>query len=312
MPALLQYCSAGIYCPRADVYVDPILPVDKAIISHAHTDCARIGHRKYLTHKVSSPFLKLKLGSYANVQEIEYAETISINGVNISLHPAGHVPGSSQVRFEYKGEVWVVSGDYKLSQDGIAQPLVALQCHTFVSEARYGLPFFRWRPQQYVHANISKWWKNNAEQGIHSVLVAYPFGKAQRILKNLQTDTGHIFVDEQINTINSIYRSLGIDLPKTYSFDQLTKSSPELRGLSVVSPSTLGSDYGLHKLQPYSLGMVSGKMKIDSIRRKKAIDTGFVLSDHADWIGLNTVIRASCAERILINQGQSVFFSKFL
>ena len=206
----------------------------------------------------------------------------------------------------------MVSGDYKLEEDFISKPFESLPCHVFVSEANYGLPFFKWLPQQTVFTEINNWWRKNANAGIKSILVTCSLGKAQRILKNLDTTIAPIYIDEPIDSINAIYKSLDIDLPQCHSLQNHDSGDISNDGLVMVSPNQLGSAYGLEKYKPFSIAMASGRMKIDSIRRKSSLDRGFVLSDHADWIGLNAAIRSSLAERVIINQGQSVFFSKWL
>src|SRR6201996_6675527 len=184
---LIQFTKSGIYCKQADVYIDPWKPVDKAIITHAHSDHARIGSKHYLAHKDSELILKYRLGNIL-LQTLPYNETITINGVTISLHPAGHIIGSAQVRLEYQGEIWVVSGDYKVKKDGYTIPFEPVKCQHFITESTFGLPIYNFPEADNVNRQLNNWVDQNTEQGLNSVIIGYALGKAQRILNALTTD----------------------------------------------------------------------------------------------------------------------------
>ena len=190
---LLEFTDRGIYCPRAGVYLDPWKPVDKAIITHGHSDHAYAGHTHYLCSVEAMPVVRHRLLLPENIQTLRYGETIAINGVNFSLHPAGHIPGSAQIRVEYKGEVWVFSGDYKLQDDGLSTPFEPLRCHVFITESTFGLPVSKWKNQREVFADINAWWRKNREEGKTSVITGYTLGKSQRILRNVDHAIGKIF-----------------------------------------------------------------------------------------------------------------------
>ena len=166
---LLLFDSKGIYCPQARIYIDPWKPVDRAIITHGHSDHARFGHQKYLTHHTNVPIIRHRLGPI-NVQGLEWNEPFRINGVTFSLHPAGHIIGSSQVRVAYKGEVWVFTGDYKTEDDGVSTPYEPIKCDTMITECTFGLPAFKWKDQGSVFEEINAWWQSNQHEGKTSVL----------------------------------------------------------------------------------------------------------------------------------------------
>jgi putative mRNA 3-end processing factor len=143
---VLEFTEAGIYCPAADIHIDPWRPVPRALITHGHSDHARPGHGAYLATSGSAPVIRHRLGDI-RLQTIEYGEERQIGGAKFSFHPAGHVPGSAQIRVEVGGEVWVVSGDYKTVDDGLSTPFEPVRCHTFISESTFGLPIYKWTPQ---------------------------------------------------------------------------------------------------------------------------------------------------------------------
>ena len=129
--SLLEFTGNGIYCPAADVYLDPWKPVAKALITHGHSDHASWGHGSYLCTTSAAPVIKHRLNLSGNIQTADYGKPVSINGVEFSFHPAGHIPGSAQIRVAHKGEVWVFSGDYKLENDGISEPFEPVKCQYF-------------------------------------------------------------------------------------------------------------------------------------------------------------------------------------
>src|SRR5687767_5371536 len=210
---LLQITDHGLYCAAGNFYVDPWLPVERAIVTHAHGDHAAWGSRRYLVADEGKHVFRTRLGPDATIQTLPYGETKDVNGVRVSLHPAGHILGSAQIRMEYQGEVWVVSGDYKLEPDVTCTPFEAVPCHTFITEATFGLPIYRWPSQAEVFADIHEWWRGNQAAGKASVLYAYSLGKAQRVLAGLDTSIGPVYVHGAIAQVNERYRQSGIDLP---------------------------------------------------------------------------------------------------
>jgi putative mRNA 3-end processing factor len=220
---LIEFTDKGLYCRQGNFYVDPWKPVEKAVITHAHSDHARAGSQSYLCHPYSKPILELRLGEHP-FQSLDWHETVFINGVQVSLHPAGHIIGSAQVRVEYKGEVWVISGDYKLENDGISGEFEPVKCNTFISESTFGLPIYHWKPQQQIFDDINSWIVQNRENAKTSVLIAYSLGKAQRILHGLKETVQDIFVHGAIWNMHETLLRAGWQLPRV---QRLTPETPK-------------------------------------------------------------------------------------
>ncbi len=306
---LLEFTDKGIYCAAAKVYLDPWKPVNKAIISHGHADHSRWGHKQYITHHRNVPIISHRLGDI-QVTGKEWGETFHINNVKFSLHPAGHIIGSSQIRVEHKGEVWVFTGDYKTENDGISTPYESITCHTFITECTFGLPAFSWTPQQEVLNTINQWWSENRAEGKTSVLFGYSLGKAQRLLKYLDTDIGKIYTHGAIENMTEVLRPL-VHFPPTTLITRDTKKTELLGNIVLAPPSAHGSTW-IRKMVPYVTASASGWMAFRGARRRRAVDKGFVLSDHCDWQGLLTSIEATGAEKIICTHGYTDIFSRYL
>lgn len=306
---LLVFDDKGIFCEPAGVYLDPWRPVEKAIITHGHADHSRWGHKKYITHKDNVPIIKHRLGEI-EVSGKEYGETFIVNNVKFSLHPAGHIIGSSQVRVEYEGEVWVFSGDYKTEDDGISVPFEPVKCDAFITECTFGLPAFKWLPQQQVSDDINKWWLQNRSEGKTSILFGYTLGKAQRLLNCLNAEIGPIYTHGAVENMTNVLRQLS-DFPATIRITKETKKE-ELRGSMVLAPPSAHGSTWIRKMVPYETGMASGWMAFRGARRRRAVDRGFVLSDHADWQGLLSAIKATGCERVICTHGYSDIFCRYL
>ncbi|MEO1536680.1 MAG: ligase-associated DNA damage response exonuclease [Pseudomonadota bacterium] len=307
---LLSFTPRGIYCPPADVYIDPWRPVERALITHGHADHARAGMGHYLCTDEAAPVMRHRLGDIP-LQTVRYGETLNLNGVTISFHPAGHVPGSAQIRVEHKGEVWVVSGDYKLESDGISTPFEPVTCDAFITECTFGLPVFNWAPPGEVAADINAWWRKNAANGMFSICGAYSLGKAQRILAALDPSIGPILCHGAVEGTNAVLRAQGIALPDTILVtpDLDMKS---VRGAFILAPpSALGSTWA-GRFRPASTAFASGWMALRGVRRRRAADRGFVMSDHADWVGLNRAIQETEASRIFVTHGYTSVFQRYL
>jgi putative mRNA 3-end processing factor len=307
--ALLEFNDKGIYCEKANVYLDPWLPVENAIITHGHADHSRYGHKYYITHRTNVPIIRHRLGEI-NVTGVEWNDTFVINNVKFSLHPAGHIIGSSQVRVEYKGEVWVFTGDYKTEDDGISVPYEVVKCNTFITECTFGLPAFKWIPQAEVMTDINNWWAKNKEEGKTSILFGYSLGKAQRILKYLDTDIGKIYTHGAIENMTEVVRTL-VDFPQTNRITRDTKKE-EIAGNIVLAPPSAHGSTWIRKMTPFVTGSASGWMAFRGARRRRAIDKGFVLSDHCDWYGLLDSIKATGAEKVICTHGYTDIFAKYL
>lgn len=305
MADVLTFSDRGIYCPAGDFHIDPWRPVDRAIVTHGHSDHARPGHRAYLSTPEALPVIRSRLGEIA-AEALRYGERRRIGGATVSFHPAGHVPGSAQVRVEVGGEVWVVSGDYKVEPDGLCEPWEPVACHVFISECTFGMPVFRWAPQAEVVAGIARWWQAAAGAGRIAVLGAYGLGKAQRIMAALP-DIGPILTHGAVEVPTAILRAQGYRVPPT---SRVTGAVPP-GALVVAPPSALGSPWA-GKLGPVDEAFASGWMALRGIRRRRGLGTGFVLSDHADWPGLNAAIRATGAARVFVTHGYTAVFRRWL
>ena len=309
---LLTFTDKGIYCPRAGVYIDPWKPVEKALVSHGHSDHAYAGHQHYLCTTGAMPVIRHRLYlAEQSIQTLEYGESIAINGVRFSFHPAGHIPGSAQIRVEFNDEVWVFSGDYKLQEDGISTPFEPIRCHTFITESTFGLPVYKWKNPSEVFSEINDWWRKNQAEGKSSVITGYTLGKSQRILKNVDSSIGRIFTHGAVDSINKVMRAQGLDLPEAPRVsDEIPKA--DLKGaLIICPPSAVGSPW-VRRFYPYSLGVASGWMKLRGTRRRRGADRGFVLSDHADWNDLNIAIRETGAQKVFVTHGYSEIFAHWL
>ena len=319
---LLVTRSQGLYCAAGDFYIDPWRPVERAIITHAHADHARVGHWHYLAAEPGGHVLRTRLGAI-NLQTVRYGESLTINGVKVTLYPAGHVLGSSQVRVEYGGQVWVVSGDYKLDPDPTCDAFEPVRCDTFVTESTFGLPIYRWPAPPMVFAAINDWWRRNAQLGRTSVLFCYSFGKAQRILAGIDPSIGPIVCHGAIAALNAAYVASKVALPATLSLAQVdspqslqqaqqTVQKKALQQALVLAPPSASGATWLRRFGDHSDAFASGWMLLRGARRRRALDRGFVLSDHADWPGLVNAIRATQAEQIIVTHGQVAVMVRWL
>ena len=308
--AVLSSTDRGLYCPAGDFFIDPWRPVDRALITHGHADHARPGSTRYLATHAALPVLRHRLGDIA-AEGVAYGESRRIGDATVSFHPAGHVPGSAQIRVEVGGEVWVVSGDYKTEADGLSDPFEPVPAHVFVTECTFGLPVFRWRPQAETAAALNAWWAGNAAEGRFTVLGAYSLGKAQRLLSLLDPTIGPILTHGAVEGTNRVLRAQGIALPDTIQVTPDTAAADHPGALVLATPSALGSTW-MRRFGTAATGLASGWMALRGVRRRRAADRGFVISDHADWDGLNAAIAATGAERVLVTHGYTEIFRRWL
>jgi putative mRNA 3-end processing factor len=300
---LLRLTDRGLYCEAGDFYIDPWQPVDRAIITHAHGDHARWGSRHYLASGEGRRVLRTRLGADASIQTVDYGEPLHLNDVRVSLHPAGHILGSAQIRIERAGEVWVASGDYKTDPDPTCSPFEVVPCHTFITESTFGLPIYRWRPQREVFAEIREWWSANARAERASIIYAYALGKAQRVLAGLlDADIGPIYTHGAVERLTRDYRDSGIALPPTQHASEMPRGHDFAGSLIIAPPSAAGSTW-LRRFGTASPAFASGWMQIRGARRRRAVDRGFVLSDHVDWPALLATIEATRAEHVWVTHG---------
>ncbi len=330
---LLVPTDRGLYCRAGDFYVDPWKPVERAIVTHAHSDHVAYGCASYLTSAAGEGVLRARLNAQeqnehsdepsdsepstppritARIDTLADGESRDFGPVRVSLHPAGHILGSSQVRIEHDNRVWVVSGDYKTAipgepPDRTCAPFEPVPCDVFITEGTFGLPVYRWQPQTDIFAQINQWWRDNAAAGRISIVFAYALGKAQRVLANIDPAIGPIAVHGAATRFNDAYRAAGVPLPDApHATGDVIDTIRTSGGLIVAPPSALGSPW-VRKFASRDAGMsaafVSGWMRVRGTRRRKAVDRGFVLSDHADWPGLLSAIRATGAKRIGVTHG---------
>ena len=307
---LLVHTALGLYCPKADVYLDPWKPVKKAILTHGHADHARWGSSSYLCTPTAAPVIKYRLGDI-NLETLPFGEEKLINGVSFSFHPAGHILGSAQIKVSYKGEIVVFSGDYKTANDGFSEAFEPVKCHTFITESTFGLPVYHWQDQKWVFNEMEEWCKNNRNNGQLSILYGYSLGKAQRILQGLPESVGPIFTHSTIEAVLNVMRNQGVTLKNTIPVNEHLTRADLLSGVIIAPPAVQNSNW-LKKFEPIRNGVVSGWMALRGARRRRNADKGFVLSDHADWEGLNEAISLTGAENVFVTHGYTDILSKWL
>ena len=307
---VLTFTDRGIFCPAGGFFVDPWRPVDRALITHGHADHARPGHARYLATEAAAPVLRHRLGDIT-LETVAYGATLRIGDALVSFHPAGHVPGSAQIRIEVAGEVWVVSGDYKVVADGLSEPFEPVRCHSFITESTFGLPVFRWPTQADVGAHLNRWWRESVAEGVTPVLGAYSLGKAQRLLAMLDPAIGPILTHGAVESTTEVLRRQGYALPDTVHVTPETKGTDHPGALVLAPPSALGSTWA-RRFGKVSGGFASGWMQLRGVRRRRAVDRGFVISDHADWTGLLWAIEQTGAENIYVTHGYTDVFTRYL
>lgn len=302
-------CPEGLYCPAGDFYVDPRGRVKRALVTHAHSDHARPGHASYLVSASCLPLLKLRLGEGISAEGLPFGEKRKIGGATVSFHPAGHVLGSAQVRVEVGGRVWVVSGDYKPQPDRSCEPFELVQCDVFVSECTFGLPVYHWEKEEAVHQQINQWWSDNAKAGKPSLLFAYSLGKAQRVLRGLDPAIGPVYAHGAAHPFLPVYESFGVEFPKVR---KPKDGDGNWAGAMIVAPPAVENAGWTRRFKGAERGFASGWMAVRGAKRRRNLDRGFVLSDHADWEGLLGVIKGTGAEQIKLTHGDGQPLARYL
>jgi len=299
----------GLYCEAGDFYIDPRGRVKRALVTHAHSDHARSGHDHYLVSQPCLPLIKLRLGADISVEGIPFGERRKIGDAVVSFHPAGHILGSSQIRVEVGGRVWVVSGDYKPQPDRSCESFELVKCDVFVSECTFGLPVYRWEPEAVIHQQINQWWQENAELGHPSMLFAYSLGKAQRVLAGLDPSIGPIFAHGAVHPFLPVYQESGVSLPDV---KKPKEGDGDWAGAIIVAPPAVEDAGWTRRFKGASRAFASGWMAVRGARRRRNLDRGFVLSDHADWAGLLEVIEGTGAEMIKLTHGDGDPLARYL
>ena len=316
---MIAESDAGLYCPAGDFYIDPWQPVARAVITHAHGDHARPGSAYYLSTPETRPLLLRRFGADASIETVAYGTTITLGGVRLSLHPAGHVLGSAQVRIEGPDGVWVVSGDYKRAADPTCTPFEPIRCDTFVSESTFGLPIYRWDSTESILADIVAWRDRNHDEGRTSVLFCYTLGKAQRLLAELRRVTDRpAYVHGMMLGMIDAYRQAGVEMLAVRPVIERTsrggaaKTDASPIGELVLAPLSARGTPWMRRLGDVSDAFASGLMRVRGVRRQRAYDRGFVLSDHADWPALLNTIAEAGASRVLATHGHAEPFARHL
>ncbi len=305
---------AGLYCPAGDFYIDPWRQVERAVITHAHADHARAGHRHYLCAQSGLGVLRARLGA-VEATGLAWGETLQVGGARVSLHPAGHILGSAQVRVEVAGQVWVAAGDYWFSTRGdrnpTCEPFEPLRCDCFITEATFGLPIYRWPPHAEVFDDLARWWQANAAAGEASLVGAYSLGKTQHVLAGLDAAAGPIYAHPSAEAINAAHVAEGVALPPLRDWREL--EDPRcLRGALVVVPPSAQAPWRWQRAVRVREAFASGWMLQHGARHRAGLDRGFVLSDHADWPGLLAAVAATGCERVIVTHGDDAVLGRAL
>jgi putative mRNA 3-end processing factor len=308
---LIVATRSGLYCPAGDFYIDPWRPVDTAVITHAHGDHLRAGSANYFCSAAGEAVTRLRLPAEASLSPKPYGEVFTIGKTAISLHPAGHILGSSQVRIQHGGTVWVVSGDYKRDADPTCAPFEVVPCDVFISEATFALPAYRWPDTNQVAAEIFDWWQTNKRAGVASILFAYALGKAQRVLAELTRFTEEpVYVHGAVAALVDVYRQCGVAMLPTQP--ATVAASADYRGALVLAPPSAAGSTWIRRFGTSRTGFCSGWMRVRGDRRRRGYDRGFVLSDHADWPSLLRTIQQTGARRILLTHGYTDALCRYL
>jgi putative mRNA 3-end processing factor len=308
---LLQVNTHGLYCPAGDFFIDPWRPVHRAIITHAHADHAKAGTGSYLAAEANAALLKMRLGDQIKLQTLPYGNAIKINDLEISFHPSGHIRGASQIRIGNRGKIWVVTGDFKTAPDPTCEPFETLSCHVLIAESTFGLPVFSWPQPEVVYRQINHWWKKNAADGKTSILFAYALGKAQRLLAGIDASIGPIFLHGAVARVSQCYQEMGVKLPDTAQVSSVTNRKA-FAGALVLAPPSADRPNWMKKFPNKSRAFASGWMMIRGHRRRRSIDRGFILSDHADWASLTSTILESGAHSVWVTHGYAEELAKWL
>lgn len=308
--SLITVLPEGLYCGQGGFFIDPWRGVDTALITHAHSDHARYGSRHYIATRISEGILKKRLGEGMNLQGIEYGEKMKLGNVWVSFHPAGHVLGSAQIRLEYKDEVWVVSGDYKRCYDPTCALFEVVPCDTFITEATFGLPIYKWQTGEEICRQIYEWWQSDRERP--SLLFCYAFGKAQRVLAELRKFTDQpVYVHGAIHVLTEIYRQAGVEMIPTIPASEKPRDY-QFKGDLVLAPPSGHRSSWMKRFQQPQTAFASGWMAVRGARRRRGYERGFVLSDHADWQGLINTVLQTRASRVYVTHGQGDVLSRYL
>ena len=313
----LSETASGLFCAAGGFHIDPWQPVGRALITHAHGDHARPGSEAYLCAAPTRPLLQRRLGADAHIEAVDYGTALTIGGVRVSFHPAGHVLGSAQIRLESAAGVWVVAGDYKRAPDPTCAPFEPLLCDTFITESTFGLPIYRWDPTHAVIDDIASWWQSNRDAEKASLLFCYTLGKAQRLLAELMRVTDRpVYVHGMMLGMIDVYRESGIAMlpvrPVIERARGSRSSAASFAGELVLAPLSARGTPWVRRLGDVSDGFASGLMRVRGVRRQRGFHRGFTLSDHADWPALLQTVADTGAARVLATHGHAEPLARYL
>lgn len=306
---LVVRTSNGLYCEQADVYIDPWYPVQTALITHAHADHARSGSAQYFCAVGGEGILKSRLNTQA-ITAISYAHSFNMNGVEVSFHPAGHILGSAQIRLDNGYQTWVITGDYKRDVDPTCDAFRPIECDVLITEATFALPIYRWPNMDEVMQQLFRWWDNAIVAKRTPVLLCYSLGKAQRIMAEVGNRTDRsVLVHSAVAKLNMQYEKQNIKLcPWRLASEGKHQFTHDL----VIAPPQVVNSAFLNRFKSVEVAMASGWMQVRGIRRRAAVNQGFVISDHADWNGLLRTVAESKAHTIFSTHGETSTITRYL
>jgi putative mRNA 3-end processing factor len=312
MSGMLAETAAGLYCPDGDFHVDPWGPVPRALITHAHGDHARAGSAAYLCAAPTAPLLRRRFGPGAVVETVPYGEPLAMGSTRVSFHPAGHILGSAQIRIEGPDGVWVIAGDYKRAADPTCAPFEVVPCDTFVSESTFALPIYRWDDPRIVIDELAAWWEANRTRGVASVVFCYTIGKAQRLLAELtRVSDATVLVHGMMQPMIDAYREAGVTMLPTATLVDRPRGT-SFAGALVLAPLSARGTPWMRRIGELSDAFASGLMRVRGVRRQRAYDRGFVLSDHADWPAILDTVRDTGAGRVFATHGYAEPLARYL
>ena len=321
---LITLTPRGLYCKRGNFYIDAWKPVPQTFVTHAHGDHAHYGHGQYFCSDVGVDVTRLRVGRDAKIEGLPYGKVKQFGDVKVSLHPAGHILGSAQVRVECDGEVWVFTGDCKRDPDPTCAPFEVVECDTFITEATFALPIYQWKNTSEVVKDVFDWWMKNRERGYNTVLCVYALGKAQRVLAELTKYTNEtVYIHGALNRLTEMYRKGGVNMLPTLLASQSTEAPDEkpksraakknkITGQLILCPPSASGSTWMRRFEPYEVAFASGWMAVRGNKRREAYDRGFVISDHSDWPSLIRTIRETKAKRVLATHGASDVLARYV
>ena len=311
MDGPLRLTPEGLYCVPARAWIDPWRPVPQALLTHAHADHARPGSGAYWGSSPSEGVLRTRLGAEIPLTSLPYGAELKLGEARISFHSAGHVLGSAQILIEAAGERWLISGDYKRDPDPSCAPFTPIRADVFISEATFGLPLYRWTPAPEVARQILDWWQE--APALASVLCCYAFGKAQRLLAELQAlgVEREVLLHGAIQRLMEPYRAEGISMVPTRPLSALPRGGSLAGRLILAPPSALRTPW-MRRFPRVQTAFASGWMAVRGVKRRKGFGRGFVLSDHADWPSLVRTIEETGAQQVFLTHGHGDPLARYL